>query len=93
MNAMPPKRDRLAESLRHLRKSAGLSQTDLGRRAGIDGSYVSMLEAGTRRPSYRVLDLLAKALGTSIAVLVGGLDPRSKWLDENGDRIRSARGA
>lgn len=52
------------EALRRLRAASGLRQADLAVLAGIDASYLSMLETGRRRrPSRAVAARLAEALG------------------------------
>ncbi|MDW8006449.1 MAG: helix-turn-helix transcriptional regulator [Thermomicrobium sp.] len=49
--------------LRALRESRGLSQSALGRRAGLDHSFISRLEAGGRQASREVVERIARALG------------------------------
>jgi len=44
------------------RALANLSQKDLAARAGLDASYVSLIENGTRKPSLTTLEKLSKAL-------------------------------
>ena len=52
--------------LRHLRLRAGLTQTELGERAGLSHRTISDLERGTRRKTYSsTVKLLAKALELS----------------------------
>jgi transcriptional regulator with XRE-family HTH domain len=67
-----------ADRLVRLRKAAGLSQTDL---AGDDlsPSYVSLLEAGKRKPSTDVVRQLAARLGCSSSML---------WEGEHSERER-----
>ena len=43
-----------ARALKAARKAAGLTQTELGRLAGLTGSYISMLEKGRRKPPAEV---------------------------------------
>ncbi len=52
----------LARNVRHLRIAAGLTQGALAKRAGINRSQVSRLEAGHRKPTLDTLARLAKAL-------------------------------
>ncbi len=53
----------LGANVRHHRKLKGLSQERLALDAGMERSYVSDLERGTRNPSVRALGRLADALG------------------------------
>jgi transcriptional regulator with XRE-family HTH domain len=46
----------------HARVARGLSQEELGHRAGIHVSYVSQLERGLKSPSLRVILKIAEAL-------------------------------
>jgi transcriptional regulator with XRE-family HTH domain len=48
--------------LRVVRKEVGLTQEELGHAAGLDRTFVSMLERGERQPTVRVLFKLAAAL-------------------------------
>ena len=53
-----------AEILKDSRKEAGLSQTRLAKRAGLTGSYISLLESKRRPPpSPRVIRNLSRVLG------------------------------
>ncbi len=53
-----------AEKLKEARRLSGLSQSALARRAGLTGSYISVLESRRRRPpSPRVIRALCRALG------------------------------
>jgi transcriptional regulator with XRE-family HTH domain len=52
----------LGQAIRQLRVSASLSQNDLAKRAGVEKSYLSHLEADHREPSIRLLRKLASAL-------------------------------
>lgn len=53
----------LGVNVRHHRKLKGMSQEQLALDAGMERSYVSDLERGTRNPSVRVVGRLATALG------------------------------
>ena len=53
----------LGVNVRHHRKLNGMSQEQLALDAGMERSYVSDLERGTRNPSVRALGRLAEALG------------------------------
>lgn len=53
----------LSATLRTLRRTRGLTQAELAARAGVDRSYVSLLERGQRwNPSREVLTALARVL-------------------------------
>jgi transcriptional regulator with XRE-family HTH domain len=64
--------DVIAASLRRHRARAGLSLTEVARRAGVAKSTLSQLESGTGNPSVETLWALAVALDTPFAAL---LDP------------------
>jgi DNA-binding XRE family transcriptional regulator len=53
----------VGRNVRRLRTAAGLTQTALAERSGIDRTYLSDLEAGRRNPTVTTLARLAKALG------------------------------
>lgn len=52
----------LGVNVRKLRLAAGLTQEQLAAEAGMERSYVSDLERGTRNPSVAALGRLAEAL-------------------------------
>jgi DNA-binding XRE family transcriptional regulator len=55
----------LGRNLRRVRTAAGLTQTALAKRSGLNRSYVSDLEAGQRNPTAMTLKRLAKVLGVT----------------------------
>jgi transcriptional regulator with XRE-family HTH domain len=57
---------RFAARLRELRRSRGLTQAELARRADITTSYVGRLEAGGAAPGIDLVDRLAAALGAGL---------------------------
>ncbi|MCS3441823.1 helix-turn-helix domain-containing protein [Microbacterium phyllosphaerae] len=63
-------RTRIARTLRRERETAGLSVSELARRAGISKATVSQLESGSGNPSVETLWALGVALGVPFAVLV-----------------------
>ncbi len=67
---MEDMRQVLARNLRRLRHKKGLSQEELAFRAGIDRSYISMLENGGYSATVTMLGKLADALGVEPADLV-----------------------
>jgi transcriptional regulator with XRE-family HTH domain len=68
----------IAAALRRERARAGLSLTELARRAGIAKSTLSQLEAGAGNPSVETLWALAVALGVPFSRLV---DPPSRRVE------------
>lgn len=48
-----------------MREAKGLSQEQFADEAGIHRTYVSDLERGSRNPTIRVVDRVAKALGVT----------------------------
>jgi len=58
-----------ARAIRIVRAAKGLSQKDLAKRAKIDASYVSLLEAGDRAPSVRTVQKIASALKVPMPVI------------------------
>ncbi|MGM1017630.1 MAG: helix-turn-helix domain-containing protein [Actinomycetota bacterium] len=62
--------ERIARTLRRERESAGLSVSELARRAGVSKATVSQLEGGSGNPSVETLWALGVALGIPFAVLV-----------------------
>jgi transcriptional regulator with XRE-family HTH domain len=61
-----------AARVRVLRKQLGWSQYDLAAQAGLSRCMVSYLEAGRRNFTLPKLEMVAGALGTSVAALLGG---------------------
>ncbi|GAA3651042.1 helix-turn-helix domain-containing protein [Microbacterium marinilacus] len=61
---------RIARTLRREREAAGLSISELARRAGVSKATVSQLENGSGNPSVETLWAIGVALGVPFAVLV-----------------------
>lgn len=55
----------LAAVLRTLRTERGLTQEELGVRAGLHPVHISMIESGKRSPGIRTFDRLLSALGAT----------------------------
>ncbi|EHR60757.1 helix-turn-helix domain-containing protein [Saccharomonospora cyanea] len=66
----------IAASLQRERQRAGLSLTELARRAGIAKSTLSQLESGTGNPSVETIWALSTALDISFTQLVEPVRPR-----------------
>ena len=61
----------LAVNLKNLRERRGLTQAQLGARAGMGAASVSHFETGQRAPSLESLVRLADALNVSVDALLG----------------------
>lgn len=73
----------LGRQLRRLRRSQGLTQHELGERAGLHMNYISDVERGKRNPSLTALCRLAWGLGVKVKDLVSEIDegmPRVRGL-------------
>jgi transcriptional regulator with XRE-family HTH domain len=62
------------ETLRELRMAKGWSQETLAFEAGLDRTYISLLERGQRSPTITTLYSLAAALGLSFPDLAHKID-------------------
>ena len=91
----PPPQDpmdaALGRTIQVLRTSMGLSRRDLAMRAAISYSYLSAIENGDKRPSSKILDLIAHALRVHphelmAAAAARAVEPR----DDDFDAIRAA---
>jgi transcriptional regulator with XRE-family HTH domain len=59
----------LGEQIKRLREAAGLTQEELGERAGLSRMYVQMIERGERpSPSLPALERIARALNATLRV-------------------------
>ena len=66
-----PTNDCFAKHLKGIRKSKGLSQSDLAKLTGLKPAAISHLETGPQRPSFDTLVKLADALSVSMDYLFG----------------------
>jgi transcriptional regulator with XRE-family HTH domain len=71
-------REQLGERISRLRRSVGLSQEELGRRAGVKAVQISKYERGIYAPRAAVLGRIAAALGTTADYLLAGQMPAAK---------------
>lgn len=58
----------IGEQVLRLRSDAGISQSRLGRAAGVDQGYVSRLEAGLVEPSIAVMVAIGDVLGADLSI-------------------------
>ena len=61
--------ERFGHRVRELREAKGLSQEELAFKVGVHRTYLGGIERGERNPSLKNIDLVAKALGISLAEL------------------------
>ena len=57
------------DAVKKARGIRGLSQRELAKEAGLDPSYVSLIETGRRAPSTKALESIADALGVPLYLL------------------------
>lgn len=55
---------KIGEVLRAKREKLGISQEGFAERAGVDRTYVSILERGLKSPTVETLERICDALGT-----------------------------
>jgi transcriptional regulator with XRE-family HTH domain len=80
----------IAAAVRRERERAGLTLTELARRAGVAKSTLSQLESGSGNPSVETLWALAVALGVPFSQLVTAPVPRVQVIRAGeGPRVRS----
>jgi transcriptional regulator with XRE-family HTH domain len=56
--------------LKALREEAGLTQAELGQRAGLVGSQINKLELGVNQPTFATALALARGLGVEITAFL-----------------------
>jgi len=61
----------LAKRLKEAREMAGLSQSQVARRVGVEQSTYARYESGTRSPNPQLLSKIANVLGVSVDWLLG----------------------
>ena len=64
----------LGYRIRYLREEKGLSIEALALEADINRNYLGDLERGTRNPTLKVLERIAKALEIDLSTLLQGLE-------------------
>ena len=64
----------IGNALRIARDKAGLSQEELGLRAGVDRSYISEIERDIKSPTIKMFVNLCRELGVQPSELISSLD-------------------
>jgi transcriptional regulator with XRE-family HTH domain len=72
-----------ADKLRALRESAGITQYQLAKRAGLTKQALSRLELGERQPFWATVQALAKALGVSCDAFAESEEPSVSELPDS----------
>ena len=67
--AMSTIQERIGKRIQQLRDAAGLTQSQLADRAGVNAEHISRIERAEKGPSIELLDRVAGALGVSIKAL------------------------
>ena len=62
--------ERFGQRVRELRKNQGYSQEGFAAACGLDRTYIGGIERGERNVALRNVEVIAKALGISLAELV-----------------------
>lgn len=79
--------------IRELRKSAGLTQTELGEQVGLHQTQIGNLENGDRNLTFEWARRIAKALGVTVADLLGDGDNPDRLSDHERELVRNYRSA
>ena len=72
----------LSNLVREARKRGGLTQAELGRRAGVPQSTVGRIESGARVPSTELVERIVRAAGFEIHCRLAEPDPGTSSLFE-----------
>lgn len=87
-----PRMDTLGSRIAHYRKMKGISQDKLAKACGWGSqSRIGNYEKDTREPSLDDLELMAKALGVTVADLIGSAQPPSDRLQNIEPALQPAR--
>lgn len=77
--------------LREARLRAGLSQTELARRAGVAQSVISVYESGRRQPALPTLASLVAPTGHDLLIELRATPGLDRLTGPHGRRVRAAR--
>jgi transcriptional regulator with XRE-family HTH domain len=66
----------VGKELRAVRESAGMTQEQLAFKAGVDRSYISLLENDRKSPTLDMLFRICDALGTTVSRLIARVEKR-----------------
>lgn len=71
--------------LKSLRKSEGLTQTDLASALNISRSAIGMYESGAREPDFETLEMIADYFNVDVDYLMGRTNKTTKLINPNAD--------
>ena len=71
----------IGERLKELRTQKGLSQAELAKKLNLSKSTISMIEVGSRNPSFEVLELIADFFNVDMAYLLGKEEQSRYFMD------------
>lgn len=72
---------KFADRLRELRTSKGLSQSELAKKLNVSKSTISMLEVGSRKPSWELMEQIADYFNVDLDYLLGKEEQSRYFLD------------
>ena len=70
-----------SERLRELRKSKDLSQSELAKKLNVSKSTISMLEVGSRKPSWELMEQIADYFNVDLDYLLGKEEQSRFFMD------------
>ena len=73
MSTKEETRKRIGQRVKILRKQAGLSQEELGARAGLGRSHIGRIEDGAFGSQVETIQQVAEALGMTVDIIDPGL--------------------
>jgi transcriptional regulator with XRE-family HTH domain len=79
---------RIAQRVRALRSTSGLSLDDLAGRCGVSRSMISLIERGESSPTAVLLEKLAAGLNVSLASLFESPEPSSDPVSRRADQLQ-----
>jgi transcriptional regulator with XRE-family HTH domain len=87
---MPTLNERIGEVIKRKRTRDRLTQSDLGSRIGVSGSYISSVEAGTTGVRVTELEGLAAAFRTTAIELINEAAGKDEYKFDSSNRERDA---
>lgn len=74
------KRRHIGEAVRFVRLSKGLDQSQVAAGAGVTDSFISLIEIGSRDPSWSVIQRICDALNVDLTLLAMLLEGDSEFV-------------